>query len=243
MAKPIKIKFRFAPLSDGGHSLMKLVVFDFSGNSIPLPQRYSFNGRYSPESQKPMMYETVKKVREGVWDDHKMALDWCKKLYDNLDKSQISHGFICDSNYPSVGTRIWESFKTTMPKPEPEAFIFKLRIKLASGKYVEFQTSGIIDEDTAEVKDDYKTCLGDIAGQWFAYAARNPQIIQGANAGLVFGDGKNKYTSTKDFSLCRMTFNPQTGVFISKKSNKKVEYLDPKKVAIAQDVEVFMSNL
>lgn len=239
-----KVKFRFAPPSVGGHSLLKIVAFDFQGNSIPLENRYTFNGRFAPESGKPIQYEKVTNIAKGCYQDFKTALDWAQSLWDNLDKTNVAHGYIADADFPQPGRQIWKKFQVaSLAKPPSQGFIFCMRMKLQNGTYLEIKSSGVVNEYTGELKQDWQSCLCDIQAQYTKWAAYNTAAAKTAPKGMVFGDGKNLHKDTRNFDLYRIDFNPQTMQFTSRKRGGAALKIHSEAVQKrAQNTEELISN-
>lgn len=243
MAQP-KIKFRFYAPCDGGHSLLKIVAFDYQGNSIPIRERYTFNGRFAPESGKPMQYEKAENIEKGVFRNFDVALTWATGLWAKLDKSNVAHGFIADADFPRSG-KIWQKIQlTTMAKLDDEKmpYLYCLRMKLTNGHYLELRTIGQIDEFTGELQEDYKSCLRDLQAQYTRWMAYHPEEARRAVKAMVFGDGKKYYGDTKNIELWRMDFNAQTMQFSRKGRRDTLKIHDDAVMKAAQDFEEMLSN-
>lgn len=239
-----KIKFRFGAPRDGGHSLLKIVAFDFQGNSIPIRERYTFNGRFAPESGKPMQHEKAENVEKGVFRNFDVALTWAVDLWAKLDKTNVAHGYVADADYPASG-KIWQKIELTTMAKTPEQnkpYLYCLRMRLVSRHYLELRTIGEIDELTGEVIENYKGCLRDLQGQYTRWAAYHPDEAKAANKAMVFGDGKNYYGDTKNIELYKMDFNAQTMQFVRKGRKEPLKIHDEAVMQMTQHYEEMLSN-
>lgn len=240
MAQP-KIKFRFGAPRDGGHSLLKIVAFDFQGNSIQIKERYTFNGNISPESKKPQMYEKAENVEKGAFRNFDVARTWALDLWQNFDKTGVAHGYIADADYPVSGA-IWQKFPLATLAKEQSDYLYCLRLRLSTGNYLELKTIGLIDDNTGELMDDWKSCLKHIQGQFTRWASYNTQEAQRTQKAMIFGDGKKRYPDTKDINLWKMDFNTQTFQFSRRGRKETLKIQNEAEVRMAQNFEEFVSN-
>lgn len=241
-----RVRFQYGPRCDGGHSLLKIVAFDHNGKSIEIPDRYTYNGKLSPESGKQVMWISYKDFLKGVFDNFQMAMDEALKKWDALPKINVAHGYISCSD-KGVGGRagtIYREFRNVSMRPVNASFRYALRVKLSTGRWEEWRTLGEVDYRTAEVREDRNACFRDLQAQFSTFATRNPDLVRGIENGLVWGDGKGVYSDTKNFELYKHSFEPRLMRFFDRRrGGAHIQIHDPAVMAMHQDFEEQWSNM
>lgn len=215
MSRKRRIKFRFGPIGEGGHSLFKVFGYHFDNSPVEIRDRYSFNGALSP-SQKPEMYADERQVAAGRFRNFEIGLQWSQARIDALLKEnpRIARLYIADSDYgtANAAAKVWKEYKIAKTQPErknTDGFLYRMRLKCES-QYVEFDSNGIADL-WGEWHDSEGACLTHIIAQYARWQTLNANVKP--EKGFVFGTGKMKLKDTRSMSQCRIYFDPQSNAF------------------------------
>lgn len=238
MSKKSKIKFIFGPLSEGKNSRLKLVLYDRDDKVTKVI--YSFDGQV--KNNNPQLWEDAEKIEKFSFWNEQNGMKWLLEKWQqvSIDPSVV-RGFISDSDYPNTGTVRQLLTKNTATPRASASFIYQLKVKTAT-TYEMFSTSGIIDTDTGEVFDDWKSCLRDLQGRYTNWQSRNPDIAKSCTMGLVIGDGKTHYQNPR-LAPWLIDFNPQTAQFMRKGRREILKIHDEATMKQAQNFEEYISNI
>lgn len=239
MPKKNRIQFQCKPRSQGGDSYLKLVTFDTDDKTFP--PYYGFGGVV--KNGIPQLWEDAEKVeRFSLWTEQN-ELKWLIEKWQVVSQSPLmARGYIADSDYSGEGTgTIYQKFNKAVAK-EKQQFRYMIKVKLANEQYERWRTIGMVDENTGELNDSRKACLGDLQGRYNAWRFRHPELIKGITVAIVLGDGQSLFENER-LAPWLMDFNPQTGEFLRKGRRDVIKIHDPIQQKIAQDFEELISNV
>lgn len=237
MSKKSKIRFNFSPLSQGGHSRLKMVVFDTDNH--PMKPVYGFGGVV--KDGVPQLWEDAAKIEKFSFWTESNEMIWLFQKWTEVSKDpSVLRGFIADSDYPMSGS-IRQQFAKVIKREEPKSFIYQLKLKMPSGQYELFSTIGIVDNETGEVQDDWKSCLRDLQGRYEQWRSRNPEKVNQIVLAVVLGDGKNRYDNPR-LAPWLIDFNQNTGQFMRKGRREVTKIHDEAVQKRAQDTAELISN-